>query len=270
MVEIAATLDYVASLAPLVIGHFIFRPLHSEGLLPFSIPITGDLANGLPYRPRANTMATRPWTIFTYMMVHTDDHHLIGNLTALAMYARSVYGEGGSLLVYPIFIFGGAFAALDPFNLKAYQWSLQNQNAIKFKTEETKLGKWWNKGAEKISVWIAPKMIGTKRYVGSSGGVAALFGASTILVGVDLIVFCKDWRKRGNAVFKEPDFFKLLIGVLNSSSYMWSEYQRLSQGVPSGIDHAGHISGLAFGVLAMSIYQATKFAFPTQQSRLRD
>jgi membrane associated rhomboid family serine protease len=54
-----------------------------------------------------STLASRPWTIFTYMFMHVEPMHLIGNVLWLWAFGYILQDLAGPRKVIPIFIYGG-------------------------------------------------------------------------------------------------------------------------------------------------------------------
>ncbi|WP_315819501.1 rhomboid family intramembrane serine protease [Paraflavitalea speifideaquila] len=54
-----------------------------------------------------STLATRPWTIFTYMFMHTEPMHLIGNVLWLWAFGYILQDLAGPRKLIPVFIYGG-------------------------------------------------------------------------------------------------------------------------------------------------------------------
>lgn len=76
------------------------------------------------------TLLTHPWTIFTYMFVHTDFWLLLSCMIWLWGYGELMQGLYGSHIVIPLYIFGGLAGAV--FFVLAYAFvpDLQNAQAV--------------------------------------------------------------------------------------------------------------------------------------------
>lgn len=59
----------------------------------------------LPSHPE--TLVTRPWTLLTYMFLHQDPMHLIGNVLWLWAFGYILQDLAGPHKVIPVFIYGG-------------------------------------------------------------------------------------------------------------------------------------------------------------------
>jgi len=53
------------------------------------------------------TLATRPWTILTYMFMHVEPMHMIGNILWLWAFGYILQDLSGPKKIIPIFIYGG-------------------------------------------------------------------------------------------------------------------------------------------------------------------
>lgn len=54
-----------------------------------------------------NTLATRPWTLLTYMFMHVEPMHLIGNVLWLWAFGYILQDLSGPKKIIPLFIYGG-------------------------------------------------------------------------------------------------------------------------------------------------------------------
>ena len=59
-----------------------------------------------------NTLATRPWTVLTYMFLHEDPMHLIGNVLWLWAFGYILQDLTGPRKLIPLFIYGGIAGGL--------------------------------------------------------------------------------------------------------------------------------------------------------------
>lgn len=56
---------------------------------------------------RFETLATRPWTILTYMFIHDGVFHMIGNIIWLWIFGFILQDLTGNKTIIPLFIYGG-------------------------------------------------------------------------------------------------------------------------------------------------------------------
>lgn len=75
-------------------------------------PLTGGQwlrVLGLPLEPLQ--VFSRPWTLLTYMFIHTDFFHLIFNLLGLGIFGFWLSQTAGRIIVVPLYLLGGLCGA---------------------------------------------------------------------------------------------------------------------------------------------------------------
>lgn len=58
-----------------------------------------------------NLLITKPWTLLTYMFMHDDVFHMVGNLIWLWVFGFILQDLTGSKTIWPLFIYGGLSGA---------------------------------------------------------------------------------------------------------------------------------------------------------------
>ncbi len=66
-----------------------------------------EILNWFVLPSNLKTLATRPWTIFTYMFMHVEPMHLIGNILWLWAFGYILQDLSGPRKIIPLFIYGG-------------------------------------------------------------------------------------------------------------------------------------------------------------------
>ncbi|WP_162915793.1 rhomboid family intramembrane serine protease [Paraflavitalea soli] len=66
-----------------------------------------DILNWFVLPSNLSTLASRPWTIFTYMFMHVEPMHLIGNVLWLWAFGYILQDLSGPRKIIPLFIYGG-------------------------------------------------------------------------------------------------------------------------------------------------------------------
>lgn len=244
--------EYGVALLPLILPQILFTPLDGRQLLPWSIFVSRELGRSLVFR--RSRFNENPHTVVTYMLLHADANHLQGNIIGLVTNGHSMFVEAGAAGLWIGVLAGGVFAALDPFDLKALQLSKRLGNLVTVKTApDNSLVKWWNHGTERVAKTVAPYLLDRSEFIGSSGGVAALAGASFVFSLRQLYGAYQKYPERS----KSETSRRVIGALLNLSTgiqYGYTEYIRMTSGGTGGIDHAGHVTGLLFGgILAANI-----------------
>lgn len=91
---------------------------------PLSIIPSREIESALVYVPGQATR--RPTSLFSYMLLHQNSHHLLGNLCEVILLSMPVHRVAGGTGLQCIFWIGGCFAALDPLGLKVCAIVLRN------------------------------------------------------------------------------------------------------------------------------------------------
>lgn len=71
-----------------------------------------EILNWFTLPTNLSTLATRPWTVITYMFLHDDPMHLIGNVLWLWAFGYILQDLSGPRKVIPLFIYGGLAGGL--------------------------------------------------------------------------------------------------------------------------------------------------------------
>lgn len=72
----------------------------------------GDIMQWFILPSDLGQLATRPWTIFTYMFMHEEPMHLVGNLLWLWAFGYILQDLTGPRQIIPLFIYGGIAGGL--------------------------------------------------------------------------------------------------------------------------------------------------------------
>lgn len=255
LLSLDSMLNYGAVLLPIVVPQLLFQPLDGSVFVPGALPVTAELGRSLIFN--RNRQDKSPWTVLTYMLVHGSTAHLISNLQGLAINGHAVHSAVGEAGLYMTFIGGGICAALDPLNLKELQLVREYSHRLLCHTDTSGylgtlgLAELWNRGAEKMVKTFAPYLVAKSDFVGSSGGVAALAGANCVLGIEQLATLWRHYRRTGHTPSLDT-LVSTVAPLLPLLSYVQGEYMRLSMGTSSGIDHAGHLTGLLFGATTLA------------------
>jgi membrane associated rhomboid family serine protease len=59
-----------------------------------------------------NLLASKPWTVFTYMFMHDSVFHMIGNIIWLWVFGYILQDLTGNKTIFPLFIYGGLCGAV--------------------------------------------------------------------------------------------------------------------------------------------------------------
>lgn len=71
-----------------------------------------EILNWFTLPSNLSVLATRPWTIFTYMFLHEEPMHLIGNVLWLWAFGYILQDLAGPRKLIPLFIYGGLAGGL--------------------------------------------------------------------------------------------------------------------------------------------------------------
>eukprot|EP00512_Aurantiochytrium_limacinum_P005323 CAMPEP_0171514246 /NCGR_PEP_ID=MMETSP0959-20130129/2727_1 /TAXON_ID=87120 /ORGANISM="Aurantiochytrium limacinum, Strain ATCCMYA-1381" /LENGTH=251 /DNA_ID=CAMNT_0012052529 /DNA_START=58 /DNA_END=813 /DNA_ORIENTATION=+ len=202
-----------------------------------------------------NLNAGRWWTRFTYAFIHLNETHLMNNLQMLIPSSISVQRAFGNLGLWFTFFGGCVVGSLDIAKTK----STQQRNALSSSilpglqswaagNESNLFSSAIKKGVELSTDILSPIMSYLTDYVGCSTGCCAL-------LGVDLCLSAEAVLN----MFRRPKYERPTDEVaLQMSSHIISTYFSLNmiaqeirlfyEGGADGLDHAGHLLGLGFGV----------------------
>jgi membrane associated rhomboid family serine protease len=259
-------LDYLFAFSPLVLAHVVVPPisrvrgfrqneLTDESLkklfqIVYKYITPSELWN---YKNIKSLMldpdklgGERIITLLTYMFIHGDYHHLLGNLFSLFFCGSRVHREFGAIGLYNIFLTSGLVCQIPSF--------------IRSRQDETKpfLVKMWH-------VVIPPLSCG------SSGGVCGVLGANVALVLWDVISNLQGLSstsrpvEKGGVLTTRRSNAKVLLGSLLmlwgpcATLFTIAEEWRDVNTVGFGIDNAAHLQGFVFGGL-VALAAKTLFA----------
>lgn len=242
-------IDYLLAFAPLALGHVIVPPISRvTGFLRRELSeemnqifqyiydiITPnelwDIRNikSLMLDPQ-KMEGERIATLITYMFIHGDYRHLLGNLTSLFFSGHRVYSSFGFWGMNGIFLLSGV--------------ACQLPSQIRRRQDGTKplLTKVWH--------FVIPPLS-----CGSSGGVCGLLGANVVLALWDGISSIEDLGRDSNggkSLSKTQKAQKLLhavflfLGPCATILTMTREWRDVNA-VGFGIDNAAHVQGFLFG-----------------------
>lgn len=183
----------------------------------------------------------------TYMFYHRDVEHLMGNLLNLMSSGSPVYCKFGAEGLYAIFFGSGVFAALD-HQKKDQQTSMWIMDHFRnpFPSSWTQLSTLFDQGSSRFSSFVAPYVSPFMYYTGCSAGNYGVMAAS-MCVSVEVFL-----RTLYRIIFKgESASILLSVATFNGvacASQCYQEYSRFQRGGSSGVDRAGHVSGIVFGL----------------------
>jgi len=111
----------VLLLAILVIVFCIFTFLHLSFKLTSNDRAGADLSyytgvfHWFEMPSNLDSFWGRPWTVFTYMFMHDEVFHLIGNLIWLWVFGYILQDLAGNAKLFPVYLYGGVAGAIaDP------------------------------------------------------------------------------------------------------------------------------------------------------------
>ena len=207
-------LDYIYGMFPLLFTQIILPPLslinHQVKLSDYPefieivlreiyriLPpkmLTPQYINNLCTDMNNNNQNQWDWTRLSYMFVHADFNHLLGNLKAAYIFGYPLYKECGLFHVYTTFILGGIVAVwpsplhdkqmtqfVSAFEDTFVQCMPSLLTTYLPHTIQTHIGQ--------LSTYISTKILDylPRNACGSSGAACSLLGASLIIVMQDFI-----------------------------------------------------------------------------------
>eukprot|EP00038_Savillea_parva_P014386 m.215560 g.215560 ORF g.215560 m.215560 type:complete len:294 (+) comp27942_c0_seq1:186-1067(+) len=270
--------EYVRDVAVLIVPQVLVRPLLGAPLWPVSLRLDSSAVESLVFV--RSTWTDRPWSLLTYMLLHRDANHLTNNVASLFAMGNTVYQQGGALTLWGIFLAGGIAGALDPFNLATVQWthtlrealapawlvgsgssatssSLSSTATVTTSSMAQQFGGWWGRQASSVSEFLAPTFAAEVRNIGSSAGVAALAGASAVILLHKVIAIRNELATSPRSRDTTGTWLRLawhgtdLVAIVGS--HFAIEAVNLRGGQEWLVSHAGHVSGFLCGAAIMSV-----------------
>ena len=258
------TSSYLVAVAPLVVAQLLICPTdHVPIPLPFSplrLPSTvlhrDFVASGVAMREG------RWHTAVTHMLVHASAGHLLANLQGLCLSGYAVWSEFGQAGLTFAFLGGGAFASMDRLSLRSVQVERELLSVANPLTDV--LPAFCNPlidvgvaAANKTANFVSPFWAEHVRYIGSSAGVMSIMGIELALTIEQLVDAALTLCASGKVTIHAGNLASNLTSVYVTARYLYNEWQRLEKGDEWGVDHAGHLNGLVFGLGCYATWRVT-------------
>mmetsp|Transcript_43686 Transcript_43686/g.120939 ORF Transcript_43686/g.120939 Transcript_43686/m.120939 type:complete len:307 (-) Transcript_43686:145-1065(-) len=270
--------DYVLALVPLVLALLAVPTLEEakRGELLWPRPVV--LEPGEVWRAQRQMSLTdaglrqgRWWTLVSYMFLHQDEAHLIGNLMTLGASGREVYRAVGGLGLYGVFLLTGVAAG-------ANRWGRIHQMEAQLVGSTPQIPKslddWLpdrlrsavGEGIARIAKSSAPIVSELAADLGASGGACGVMGFSFGLAIECLVLGLTHGSKRTPI----NNGFACLV-LLDSGRFLAMEWKQLcGEDGLTGVGHAAHLTGFAAGLGLLGIFRGLELlasAFPSPSDR---
>eukprot|EP00123_Amoebidium_parasiticum_P004500 comp15796_c1_seq1/m.13060 comp15796_c1_seq1/g.13060 ORF comp15796_c1_seq1/g.13060 comp15796_c1_seq1/m.13060 type:complete len:279 (-) comp15796_c1_seq1:369-1205(-) len=249
--------SYLATVGTLIGGHLLMPTLASSrgdeppvlGYLYFHLT-PRELRENFTYS-QLNMQRGNWWTALTYMFLHEDEAHLVRNMFGLFIMGHSVHEAFGPLPFLTIYLGGGVVGALDKWT-KNHQVTRLLEELFSSSLNLGIISEKWNEFVKKGIPGVVPKINPRFNYVGASAGVFALTGANLCLSIERLFYHLVHKRDPGEGPEAHiPPSLHTAVTLFNIfvlSNNLATELNYVNGGLSWQVDHAGHISGFAFGV----------------------
>jgi len=281
-------MDYLISISPIVICHFLVPPLsHYNGTEELYSPELNFLYELVPEELRPSTIRNdfknqKKWIaeieklmydqsmpldsiqVITHMFIHADSIHLFNNVSCLLFGGYRVYKKLGIFGLYATFFIGGISAVI-PTTLYKIQRDTQVVQVVTSRTRN-KLPKsilsWVDKPLQAVAKKVAEvydKCIPV-RMAGSSYGVCAVLSCDTILAIRDASKSLLKVYKSIPLTFEEENAllfefvgctFSTLLHFSNKINMIygdWILHSVINTSVLHSINHAAHVQGSLAGI----------------------
>eukprot|EP00039_Didymoeca_costata_P013591 m.209643 g.209643 ORF g.209643 m.209643 type:complete len:263 (+) comp15817_c0_seq2:300-1088(+) len=215
--------DYVAAVAPIVLGHFLVRPFkqgHTE--LPYLLDTNPtDIMFSRPLQRE------KGYTAVTYMFAHRDAEHILGNLQMLIPSGYFVFSNFGVLGLYSSFFLGGIMAALDPLELHLLQIKNIFGEAWKVIPQSWPMATRINDMLEQSGRTVADWLGDNNLYAGSSAGVFAIVAADACIVARDTMKLREKALTRPLNTSEQVKFLSGIVRVIRQIVMIRQELEGL-------------------------------------------
>jgi membrane associated rhomboid family serine protease len=186
----------VLLLAILVIVFCIFTFIHLSFRLTYPDRAATDNAyykgifNWFRMPSNLGTLATRPWTIVTYMFMHDEVFHMIGNIIWLWIFGYILQDLTGNKTIIPLFIYGGLAGAV---------LFLLSMNLFPGLREAAPLSTLEGASAGVMAIAIATTLLAPNyRFFPMINGGIPLWVVTIIFVVIDFAMVAKDINTGGH------------------------------------------------------------------------